>query len=67
MKELKKTEESEVEFVNLSAYLGKGTSLKHKILRKVRKIFWIEFEEGLKLIKDIKIKFLFGACNSIFF
>jgi hypothetical protein len=35
-----RTEEGEVEFVNLSAYLGRGTSLKNKILRKIRKIFW---------------------------
>lgn len=29
-----------LEFVNLNAYLGRGTSTKHKILRKIRKVFW---------------------------
>jgi len=30
----------QIEFVNLNSYLGRGQSVKHKILRKVRKLFW---------------------------
>ncbi len=32
--------DAELQFVNLGSYLGKGTSFKHKVLRKIRKLFW---------------------------